>query len=103
MSSGYPDRSRKVQIFKDFSTSDKLSARKLEVRNSILSITDNLVVVTEEVKITNSTDQIRLISSDNTNKAQLIQTHTTTSKVTGAGKLLVDQNSTVPSNTGITI
>ncbi|PQJ68567.1 T9SS type A sorting domain-containing protein [Polaribacter butkevichii] len=96
-SSGYPDRSRNVQIFKNFSTSDKISARKLEVRNSIFSITDNLLVVTNEVKITNSTDEIRLISSDNTNKAQLIQTHTSTSKVTGAGKLLVDQYATVPS------
>ncbi len=97
-SNGYPDRSRYVRIFRDFSTSDKLSARKLEVRNGrTLSITDNLIIVTEEVKIKDTTDQIRLISSDDTNKAQLIQTHTTTSKVTGDGKLLVDQNTTVPS------
>ncbi|QXP66531.1 T9SS type A sorting domain-containing protein [Polaribacter sp. AHE13PA] len=96
-SNGYPDRSRNIEILEDFSTSDKLSARKLEVRNSILSITDNLLVVTDEVEITNTTDQIRLISSDDTNKSQLIQTHTTTAKVTGDGKLLVDQNSTVPS------
>ncbi|WP_343328721.1 T9SS type A sorting domain-containing protein [Polaribacter staleyi] len=97
-SNGYPDRSRNVKILNNFSTSDKLDARKLEVKNgSILSITDNLLLVTNEVKITDTTDEIRLISSDNTNKAQLIQTHTSTSKVTGDGKLLIDQNSTAPS------
>ncbi|WP_373941514.1 T9SS type A sorting domain-containing protein [Polaribacter sejongensis] len=100
-SNGYPDRSREVRILRDFSTSDRLNARKLEVRNGrTLSITDNLLVVTDDLKITDDTDvtdQIRLISTDDTNKAQLIQTHEGTKLVTGAGKLLVDQYSTVPS------
>ncbi|QXP64059.1 T9SS type A sorting domain-containing protein [Polaribacter sp. HaHaR_3_91] len=101
-SNGYPDRSRNVKVSEDYNHNDnvlnKLSARKLEVRNgSTLSVTDNLLVVTNEVVITATNDEIRLISSDDTNKSQLIQTHTTESKVTGGGKLLIDQNSTIPS------
>ena len=95
---GYPDRSRNVKVSEDYNHTGKLSARKLEVKeSSIFTITDNLLVVTNEIIIKDTNDEIRLISSDNTNKAQLIQTHKTASKVTGNGKLLVDQNSTVPS------
>ncbi|QXP72040.1 T9SS type A sorting domain-containing protein [Polaribacter sp. R2A056_3_33] len=101
-SNGYPDRSRNVKVSEDYNHNDnvlnKLSARKLEVRNgSTLSVTDNLLVVTNNIVIATANDEIRLISSDDTNLAQLIQTHTTASQVTGDGKLLVDQNSTIPS------
>jgi len=101
-SNGYPDRSRHVKISSNYNHNDvtlkKLSARKLEVINgSTLSVTDNLLVVTNNIVITTANDEIRLISSDNTNKAQLIQTHTTESQVTGDGKLLIDQDSKVPS------
>ncbi|MCL7762366.1 T9SS type A sorting domain-containing protein [Polaribacter sp. Z014] len=95
---GYPDRSRNVKVSENYNHIGKFSARKLEVKeSSIFTITDNLLVVTNEIIIKDTNDEIRLISSDNTNKAQLIQTHKTASKVTGNGKLLVDQNSTVPS------
>ncbi|MGJ8759609.1 MAG: T9SS type A sorting domain-containing protein [Polaribacter sp.] len=101
-SNGYPDRSRNVKVSEDYNHNDnvlnKLSARKLEVRNgSTLSVTDNLLVVTNNIVIATANDEIRLISSDDTNLAQLIQTHTTASQVTGDGKLLIDQNSTIPS------
>ena len=95
---GYPDRSRNVKISEDYNHTGKLSVRKLEVKeSSIFTITDNLLVVTNGIIIKDTNDEIRLISTDNTNKAQLIQTHKTASKVTGNGKLLVDQNSTVTS------
>ncbi|WP_218597771.1 T9SS type A sorting domain-containing protein [Polaribacter sp. NJDZ03] len=95
---GYPDRSRNVKVSEDYNHIGKLSARKLEVKeSSIFTVTDNLLVVTNEIIIKDTNDEIRLISTDNTNKAQLIQTHKTTSKVTGNGKLLVDQNSTISS------
>ncbi|WP_405608632.1 T9SS type A sorting domain-containing protein [Polaribacter sp. Asnod1-A03] len=95
---GYPDRSRNVKISESFSSSEKLSARKLEIRNgSVFSIIDNLLVVTNSINITTSADQIRLVSSDNTNKAQLVQTHNGTKQVSGFGKILIDQNSEVAS------
>ncbi|PQJ68566.1 T9SS type A sorting domain-containing protein [Polaribacter butkevichii] len=97
-SNGYPDRSRNVQISETYSFSEKLSARKFEVKNgSIFSITDNLLVVTNNINIDSATDEIRLVSSDDTNKAQLIQTHEGDKLVTGLGKILIDQNSNVPS------
>ena len=101
-SNGYPDRSRNVKVSEDYNHNDnvlnKLSARKLEVKNgSILSVTDNLLVVTNNIVIATANDEIRLISSNDTNLAQLIQTHTTGSQVTGDGKLLIDQNSKIPS------
>ncbi|WP_343328723.1 T9SS type A sorting domain-containing protein [Polaribacter staleyi] len=97
-SNGYPDRSRNVQISETYSFSEKLSARKFEVKNgSVFSITDNLLVVTNNINIATATDEIRLVSSDDTNKAQLIQTHKGTGLVTGLGRILIDQNSDVPS------
>ncbi|KGL58802.1 hypothetical protein PHEL85_3072 [Polaribacter sp. Hel1_85] len=88
---GYPDRSRYVIIDEDYNhTTDRLSARKLTVNTSKkLSITDNLLAVTNDILLNG---EVRLIGS-----SQLIQTHTAASLVTGTGILLVDQNSTVPS------
>ncbi|AUC86112.1 hypothetical protein CW731_12835 [Polaribacter sp. ALD11] len=93
-SNGFPDRSRYTVIAEDYNHSgSKLSARKLVVdSNSKFAITDQLLVVTNNVTLTNTNDEIRLVGT-----SQLIQTHTETAKVTGNGKLLVDQNSTVPS------
>ena len=98
-SNGYPDRSRFVVIDDDYDhNSARLSARKLTVNASrILGVTDNLLVVTNDIVLNGD---IRLISSSGatTNgESQLIQTHTSASLVTGSGRLLVDQNSTVPS------
>ncbi|MCL7754255.1 T9SS type A sorting domain-containing protein [Polaribacter sp. Z022] len=110
---GYPDRSRFVVIDEDYNhTTARLSARKLTV-NALkkLSVTDNLLVVTNDILLNGD---IRLIDSDPFNPdpedtdydtdtanrnsaAQLIQTHTSASLVTGTGRLLIDQNSTVPS------
>ncbi|MDX6747466.1 ice-binding family protein [Polaribacter sp. PL03] len=93
-SNGYPDRSRNVTISENYNhISTPFSARKLVINNnSKLAITDNLLVVTDEVTLVNSNDEIRLIGT-----SQLIQTHEEISKVFGNGKLLVDQNSMVPS------
>ncbi|WP_139955909.1 ice-binding family protein [Flavicella sediminum] len=93
-SNGFPDRSRHIAINEDYNhISSRLSARKLIVNNnSKLAITDNLLVVTNAITLTATNDEIRLIGS-----SQLIQTHTGVSQVVGDGKLLVDQNSLVPS------
>ncbi|PWG04736.1 T9SS type A sorting domain-containing protein, partial [Polaribacter aquimarinus] len=98
-SNGYPDRSRFVVIDEDYNhTSNKLSARKLTVNASRkLGITDNLLVVTNDVVLNGD---IRLMNSSGASansEAQFIQTHTSASLVNGSGRLLVDQNSTVPS------
>jgi hypothetical protein len=95
-SNGYPDRSRFMVIDEDYShTTSTLSARKLTVNASKkLSITDNLLVVTNNVLLNGD---IRLVNPGKNSAAQLIQTHTSATLVTGGGQLLVDQNSTVPS------
>jgi hypothetical protein len=108
---GYPDRSRFVEIDDDYNHNPlspavnpvRLSARKLRVNaDKKLSVTDNLLVVTNNIFLNGD---IRLVDSSPTtdpalrnSAAQLIQTHKDASLVTGTtGKLLVDQNSTVPS------
>ncbi|WP_159951932.1 T9SS type A sorting domain-containing protein [Polaribacter septentrionalilitoris] len=98
-SNGYPDRSRFVVIDEDYNhTSARLSARKLTVNATRkLGVTDNLLVVTNNVVLNGD---IRLINSSGAtgnSEAQFIQTHTSASLVSGGGRLLVDQNSTVPS------
>ncbi|WP_299669018.1 GEVED domain-containing protein [uncultured Polaribacter sp.] len=91
-SNGYPDRSRSILIQEDFSTSSILKARKLEVANAAkLLVNNEPLVVSDTIKI-NTTGEIRLAGT-----SQLIQTHTGSRKVTGTGKLYVDQNSPVPS------
>jgi len=97
-SNGYPDRSREVKVSENYEHTEKLSARTLEVKNgSIFSVTDHLLVVTNNIHIDSATDQIRLVSSDDTNKAQLVQTHVGSGLVSGLGTLLVDQKSNVSS------
>ncbi|MGH1387659.1 lectin-like domain-containing protein [Kordia sp.] len=93
-SNGLPDRSRRVSVDEDYEiTSDNLSAKALTINNnSKLSITDNLIVVTDQVTLTNTADEIRLIGT-----SQLVSTHANATQVTGNGKLYVDQNSEVPS------
>ncbi|MCG1036972.1 LamG-like jellyroll fold domain-containing protein [Polaribacter sargassicola] len=94
-SNGFPDRSRFVVIDEDYNGDIRFSARKLTINeDKKLGVTDNLLVVTNDIVLEG---EIRLISTDNTNKAQLVQTHVSESKISGNGKLLVDQNSEVPS------
>ncbi|WP_299012127.1 T9SS type A sorting domain-containing protein [uncultured Polaribacter sp.] len=97
-SNGAPDRSRAVVINEDYNhNSGTLSARELTVNNNTkLGITDNLLVVTNDVVLNG---EIRLIDASSNSRAQFIQTHESASLVTAGsnGKLLVDQNSTVPS------
>ena len=93
-SSGIPDRSRRVRINEDYNhIGSSLSARQLTVNNnSKLSITNNVLIVSENINI-NSGSEIRLAGT----KSQLITTHTQTSKITGNGKLYIDQNSDISS------
>ncbi|ARV07428.1 hypothetical protein BTO04_12335 [Polaribacter sp. SA4-10] len=92
-SNGFPDRSRHVVISNDYNhKNSRLSARKLVVNENIkLSITDRLLVVTNDIEFSNTQSEIRLVGS-----SQLIQTHTGLSQIIGDGKLLVDQNSLAP-------
>ncbi|AUC21089.1 hypothetical protein BTO15_02700, partial [Polaribacter sejongensis] len=94
---GYPDRSRSVVIDQDFEhETNRLSARKLKIDASkTLKVTDQLLVVTNDITLDGD---IRLAGT----LAQLVQTHTGTSTITSTttgvmGKLLVDQNSDIPS------
>ena len=92
---GYPDRSRFVIINEDYNHGTlKLNSRKLTVNNK-LGI-ENLLVVTNDV-VFGVSGEIRLIDPSGASNAQFIQTHTSASLVSGDGKLLVDQNSNVPS------
>jgi hypothetical protein len=88
---GYPDRSRYVQIDENYNhINNKLSARKLEVDVSKeLTVTDNLLVINNDIKLDGN---IRLLGN-----SQLVQTHTNSTKITGNGKLFVNQESEVPS------
>ena len=93
-SNGFPDRSRHVKINENYNhIGSHLKARKLVVDNdSKLAITNNLLVVTNDITLTGADDEIRLIGT-----SQLVQTHTTTEQISGTGKLLIDRTSTVPS------
>ncbi|MEO9570721.1 MAG: MBG domain-containing protein [Polaribacter sp.] len=89
-SNGYPDITRRVVIDEDFSTNNVFNARKLTINNSkTITITDNLLRISEDIELSNSTSEIRLAGT-----SQLIQTHTNIEKISGSGNLLVDQNST---------
>jgi len=91
---GEPDRSRRVSILEDYNHSGStLSAKQLNVDNDVsLSVTDNAIMVTETINLSNANSEIRLIGN-----SQLITTHTNTTQITGGGRLYVDQNSTNPS------
>ncbi|WP_158839079.1 T9SS type A sorting domain-containing protein [Polaribacter sp. L3A8] len=91
-SNGFPDRSRYVVIDQYYNhESSRFSARKLEVNaGKELRVTDNLLVVTNSIVLDG---EIRLTGAT----AQLVQTHTDESTVSGNGQLFVDQKSEVPS------
>ncbi|WP_299014043.1 proprotein convertase P-domain-containing protein [uncultured Polaribacter sp.] len=90
---GTPDKSRSVIIDEDYSTTSALKARNLTVNTgNKLTIDNNILVVSENITFGSNNSEIRLA-----NDAQLIQTHTTNSKVIGNGKLYIDQNSESPS------
>lgn len=92
-SNGYPDRSRRVIIDEDFASTSILKAKELTINSgNKLTITNNLLVVSEEITFGSATSEIRLA-----NGSQLIQTHTTASKISGSGKLYIDQDSPTPS------
>ncbi len=93
-SNGTPDRARRIVISEDYlHNSSSLSARQLIVNNnSKLSITNNVLIVSENVTITNNTDQIRLIGA-----SQFISTHSSSSQISGNGSLYIDQNSDITS------
>ena len=68
--------------------------------NSTLSITNNLIIVTESIYLESANDDIRLIDSRGTTpigQSQLITTHSNSTQVSGNGRLMVDQNSENPS------
>ncbi|MBT3546084.1 MAG: T9SS type A sorting domain-containing protein, partial [Flavobacterium sp.] len=94
-SNGTPDRSRRVVISEDYlHNNSSLSARQLTVdSNSKLTIQDNLLVVSENITITETNDEIRLAGT----RSQLITIHSNNSEISGNGKLYIDQNSTTPS------
>ncbi len=91
---GYPDRSRYVVVNQDYNhSSARLSARKLVVSTGKkLTVTNNLLVVTNDITLSSSNDEIRLSGT-----SQLVQTHTSQTQFSGSGKLYVDQKSFVPS------
>jgi len=93
-SNGFPDRTRSVIIDENYEiTSERLDARKLTINsNSKLTVVNNLLVVSEDITLTNVADEIRLVGN-----SQLIQTHSTDGKISGAGKLYIDQDSPIAS------
>ena len=73
-------------------TGARLSARKLEVNNNaILSVDNNLLVVTNNLNIADGSE-IRLVGT-----SQLIQSHTGVANLTGNGKVYIDQQSDLAS------
>ncbi len=93
-SNGTPDCSRRISIDENYNhTGSSLPARTLTITNdSKLTITDMPLIVTDNITLTGTNDEICLAGT-----SQLITTHTSGSLVTGNGKLYVDQNSDVPS------
>ncbi|QTD38314.1 proprotein convertase P-domain-containing protein [Polaribacter batillariae] len=92
-SNGFPDKTRRVVINEDYSTSTALTARKLTINaDRKLTITNNLLVVTEDIEFGATSSELRLAGN-----SQLIQIHENSSQITGSGKLFIDQNSTIAS------
>ncbi len=90
---GYPDITRRVIINEDYTISSDFSARQLTINSgNKLTVTDNILRVSNDITLTNSSSEIRLAGN-----SQLIQIHTTTSKISGSGKLYIDQNSDLAS------
>ncbi|QOD61784.1 T9SS type A sorting domain-containing protein [Polaribacter haliotis] len=92
-SNGFPDKTRRVIINQDYATTTGLTARKLTINaNRKLTITNNLLVVTEDIEFGAASSELRLAGS-----SQLIQVHNNSSGVTGNGKMFIDQNSPIAS------
>ncbi|MDG1508784.1 MAG: hypothetical protein P8Q53_03285, partial [Flavobacteriaceae bacterium] len=93
---GKPDRSRRVLISEDYNydtNSPNVKARRLNINNdSKLTITNKLLLISESINIVNGSE-LRLAGT----RSQLITTHTQPSKISGKGKLYIDQNSDIPS------
>jgi len=89
-SNGFPDRSRQLVIAENFEQSTQLNTKELEVNNGVsLTITNNLLVVSDAL-VNNGT--LRMAGT-----SQLVQTHTNTTLVSGAGNLQIDQFTTLAS------
>ncbi|TMM28767.1 T9SS type A sorting domain-containing protein [Polaribacter aestuariivivens] len=92
-SNGIPDKTRRVVIDQDYATSSSLFARKLTVNSGRkLTVSNNLLIVTEDIEFGSSSSEIRLAGT-----SQLIQIHETNSKVAGGGNLYIDQDSPIAS------
>ena len=93
---GAPDRSRTVIINENYTYSDEpLKVDKLVLKeNKILSVDKQYLVVTNDINIETGAE-IRLIGDKG--KSQLIQTHEGAAKITGDGKILIDQKSNIAS------
>ncbi|KGL63157.1 MAM domain protein [Polaribacter sp. Hel1_85] len=92
-SNGLPDITRRVVIAEDYETSTVLSARNLTVNTgNKITVSDNFLRVSGEINLVDTSSEIRLAGT-----SQLIQIHNSTEKISGVGKLYIDQNSTIPS------
>lgn len=92
-SNGTPDRTRRVIINENYTTSSILKAKELTINSGRkLTVNNNLLIVSENINLASTTSEIRLAGS-----SQLIQTHANTTEVSGSGKLYIDQNSESPS------
>ena len=91
---GIPDRSRFIIVQENYThNNNTLKARKLEVNNnSILSINNQLLLVSNTINLKDKNDEIRLLGN-----SQLIQTHTDDNWVSGLGKVLIDRTTSVNS------
>ncbi|NIJ44601.1 hypothetical protein FHR24_001040 [Wenyingzhuangia heitensis] len=92
-SNGFPDKSRTVTINENYEySSSNFTAKTLTVETgNKLTIDNNALIITNNLTL-NSGAEIRLKGN-----SQLIQTHTNAKKVSGSGKMYVDQNSTTAS------
>ena len=87
---GVPDITRRVIINENYVVSDVLSARNLTINSgNKLTITDNFLRISDDLTLTDASSELRLAGT-----SQLIQIHTASGKISGGGKLFVDQNST---------
>lgn len=85
---GKPDRSRRVLLQKNatFNTTNPLKAKSLEITNNSKIVIDNSPAYITNGISTIDNSELRLI-----NKAQLIQSHNNSSKITGNISLFKDQ------------
>ncbi|WP_347174421.1 GEVED domain-containing protein [Polaribacter uvawellassae] len=85
---GFPDRSRKVLINENLTTTSAINAYKLTITGANkLTINNNSLIVSDSLTI-DTNASLRLAGT-----SQLIQTHTGKKQISGTGKLYIDQTS----------